>query len=341
MYKIIICLIFLNLFNIVYSQTSENLNATVLHKVTMYDNYEFTGEIISQDKEYLIFLTTDGRELEIRQTSIKKIEPISITKHKIILFNGDIIIAEILSQDRKEIIVKTEDGREISIDQISIKEIIDINSSDLEELNKNINEDIFATRYFIGTNGLSMKKGENYIQWSLFGPNIEFCVADNLTVGIITTWIASPILGTIKKSWEIGENTQFALGGLLGTSGYIAGGRIGLAAPFASLSFGDKSKNFSISYGYGSVWSNQTSNGRSILNIATMIKLNKKMSFIFEILSVPTSINNVDNGFTAFIPGLRYQTEKDRAFQFGFNFVQYNNVLLNLPIPMVQWYRKI
>ena len=48
--------------------------------------------------------------------------------------------------------------------------------------------ELFATRYFFTTNGLALKKGERYALFNWWGPEIHSNVADNVTLGVMTTW---------------------------------------------------------------------------------------------------------------------------------------------------------
>lgn len=97
-------------------------------------------------------------------------------------------------------------------------------------------------------------------------------MADDLGVGIMTSWIGMPIIGSIKKSWEINDHSQFALGALAGTGSWAAPD-FGGVLPFASLSFGNRSQNISLSGGYGAIWDYGDVNGRAMTSIAAMVKL--------------------------------------------------------------------
>lgn len=86
--------------------------------------------------------------------------------YRIVKTDGGEIIGKILSQDAREILVLTNDNRKIYIPQHIIKEIILVSKSDFNHRGDFIGEDKFATRYFITTNGLPIKKGEHYVQWN-------------------------------------------------------------------------------------------------------------------------------------------------------------------------------
>ena len=103
--------------------------------------------------------------------------------------DGSQLIGKILSQDAREVLILTKDNRQIYIPQHVIKEITKIDSKKFNSAGDYIGEDKFATRYFITTNGLPIKKGEHYVQWNLFGPDFQFGIGEDLGIGIMTSWI--------------------------------------------------------------------------------------------------------------------------------------------------------
>lgn len=289
------------------------------------------------------------------------------TIYKILKSDGGILIGKILSQDAREILFLTSDNREIYIPQHVIKEITVINSSEFDRKGNFVGEDKFATRYFLTTNGLPIKKGEHYVQWNLFGPDFQFGLGKNFGVGLMTSWVGIPVIGTVKKSWEIAEKTQFAIGGLVGTGSWAIPD-FGGVLPFATLSFGDRIKNIAFSGGYGAVWEGQVT-GRALASVAGMVKISPKISLIFDsFILLPSqrtftetyemSVYNSStgeyeyqtvtdtyqierSGFALLIPGVRWHRDEGKAFQFGFSGFISDGNLLPLPIPMLQWYRTL
>ena len=262
--------------------------------------------------------------------------------YRIVKTNGDEIIAKIIKQDRREILVMTNDGREMYIPQHVIKKIIPIKEEEYTNDGIFVGEDKFSTRYFITTNGLPIKKGEHYIQWNLFGPDFQFGVGKNFGIGVMTTWMGAPIVVNAKKSFQINDNTQFAIGALVGT-GTWAGPSFGGALPFATLSFGNRRANIAFSGGYGSIWVDGTPGGRALGSVAAMIKMDKKLSFVFDsFILLPTQDPDYSRSMVALlIPGIRWHKEEGKAFQFGFTGVAVDGNLFPMPIPTVQWYRSL
>lgn len=285
-------------------------------------------------------------------------------QYRFIKTDGGEILGKIISQDAREILVLMKDNRKIYIPQHTIKEIVLISNSNFNNNGDFVGEDKFSTRYFITTNGLPIKKGENYIQWNLFGPDFQFGIGKNLGVGIMTSWLGMPIIGSIKKSWELGDKTQFAIGGLIGTGSW-ASPDFGGMLPFGTISHGDRTKNISISAGYGAIWQDGGTSGRALASIAGMIKISQKVSLVFDSFillpgktetktrvedfydlagdfkSKTVTYEEKKSGFVLLIPGVRVHQSEGKAIQFGFSGMYVNNELLPVPIPMVQWYRSI
>ena len=258
--------------------------------------------------------------------------------YRIIKTDGGELIGQIQSQDAREILLLTKDDRQIYIPQHAIKEVIKLKNSDFNNIGTFIGEDKFATRYFITTNGLPIKKGEHYAQWNLFGPDFQFGIGKDLGVGIMSSWLGVPIIGSIKKSWQIGDKSQFAIGGLVGTGSWIVP-EFGGALPFATLSFGDRSKNIAFSGGYGAIWTGDGVSGRAISSIAGMAKISPKISLVFD--SFVLLPNENQTGGALFIPGIRWHQEEGKAIQFGFAGIIADGDIVPVTIPTIQWYRSL
>lgn len=112
------------------------------------------------------------------------------------------------------------------------------------------------------------------------------------------------------------------------------------------------------------------SDGRMLFSIAGMAKAGKKLSLVFDSFIVlpggyrefteynfdysydPVTGNYSEKitavtkkerrgGITLLIPGIRLQTEPNKAFQFGFAGLYFDGELIPTPIPMVTWYRML
>lgn len=314
-------------------------------------------------------------QIEIDESTNNSDQLYIIQKH-----DGVKFIGKIISFDAREVLIETEDMGKIYIPKHVIKLIRPIIQT-IE--NKYISEEIFSTRYFITTNGLPIKKGENYIQWNIYGPDFQFGVADNFGVGVMTSWAAIPVIATAKYSIDLGKNKSMALGLLAGTGSWALP-EFGLVLPYASLTLGDRVNNFTFSAGYGGLFYQEENynyvterqdninhrEGRFLFSIAGMAKINDKFSIVFDSFISPwgpeqtyTEVN--DEGYwdeqtqewipkyvqttykekspnlAILLPGLRWHLDADRAFQFGFTGFYFDGEFVPMPVPMVQWYRRL
>lgn len=271
-----------------------------------------------------------------------QIFPADSTKLVCVTLNdGTKIIGKVTQNNERELTVSSTDGRRQIIPQFFVKTISEINESDMSKNGKYLGKDNYCTRYFLTTNGLPIEKGKNYIQWNLFGPDIQFSVSDHFGVGIMTTWFANPVVGSFKYSNKISKNVHYAIGGLVGTTTWRFNGGLGngenrgsgLALPFAALTFGNGRNNINFSYGYGASWKGLESQGTALYSIAGMAKLSNKLSFVFD--------SFITKEFAFFTPNLRYHFTETNAFQFGFAFVQALGEFRQIPFPICQWYRRL
>ncbi len=295
-------------------------------------------------------------------------------KHLIIKNDNSRYTGEILYQDMREVIIRTENLGDIAIPKHEIREIRELGEEDFRD-GVFTGADLFTTRYFLTTNGLHVRKGESYVQWNLFGPDFQFGVADNFGVGVMTSWLAIPIIGTAKYSRQLGENTSLAAGTLLGTGSW-AQPDFGIALPFVALTFGGRSHNVNFSTGYGLVfYSVETYNpntdrsttekfreGRLLLSLAGMTRISPAISLVFDSFIAPpgpyrtqtiweyswengnyreVTTTERSSALMIFVPGIRWHTRPNAAFQFGFTGAYFDGEFVPVPIPMVQWFRKL
>lgn len=287
--------------------------------------------------------------------------------YRVVKTDGSILVGKLLQSDAREILFRTQDGREIYIPQHVIKRMEPLSQEKRNLAGEFVGEDRFATRYFITTNGLPIKKGDHYVQWNLFGPDFHFAIRDDLSVGVMTTWLGTPLIGSIKKSWKLNDVSQFAVGGLFGTGSWIMPDWGG-ALPFGTISFGDRQKNIACSGGYGAIWTNGDRQGRTLLSVAGMVKLSNQFSLVFDSFIMPAGPDRTvtytyqayvfdpvtgqggyeqrtgsyvqrQTGFSLLIPGIRWHQSEGRAFQVGFSGVVADGE--TFPIPMVVWYRSL
>lgn len=109
----------------------------------------------------------------------------------------------------------------------------------------------FSTRYCFSTNALSMNKGDNYVVTHLWGPEVHFAASDRLSVGVMSTWIASPFIGAIKYSIPTSsDKLHFGIGTLFGSTGYINQFKGYGGLHWAMMTIGSRENNITLSGGY-------------------------------------------------------------------------------------------
>jgi len=257
-------------------------------------------------------------------------QTVNAKTYQITTNDGNEFFGTIISQDAKEVLIETKKMGQVSIPKYQIKEMkettSDVESSPGER---------FASRYFITTNGLPIKKGDNYILWSWYGPDIQLSVTDHFGVGIMTSWVGIPIIGTAKYSFNLGKNTNMAVGTLVG-SGSWAAPKFAMVVPFTAITFGDRKNNINFSGGYGAVWSETEDTGRALFSVAGMVTLSKKASLVFDSFFIPAS--GETSAISFIMPGFRLQTVKEKFFQFGFAGIIGEGEII--PIPMIQLFQK-
>ena len=250
--------------------------------------------------------------------------------------NGATFVGNIITDNSKEIVIKTKDRGEVSIPKYEVKSMKELVEGELDDDGVFVGTPLFATRYFITTNALPMEKGDNYYQINLFGPEFHFATSDKFGIGIMTSWGGVPIIGTAKYSINLGEKTNLGLGALVGTGSWAAPEFFG-ALPFAALTFGDERKNLNFSAGYGVIAFGNGAEGTALFSIGGAARMGNKASFVFDSFIVPI------NGEVAalIIPGFRFQTQEDKAFQIGFAGAYFDGDVVSMPIPMVTWFRRL
>jgi hypothetical protein len=87
---------------------------------------------------------------------------------------------------------------------------------------------------------------------NIFGPEIHFAVSDRLNIGIMTTWIGSPLVAVGKFTIPTNnEKVNFSIGTMLGTSGYLNSFQGFGGLHWGTFTYGDRKNNVSFSAGFG------------------------------------------------------------------------------------------
>jgi hypothetical protein len=320
--------------------------------------------------------------------------------------NGSEYIGKILSDDGREILIKTENLGKIYIPKSDVKSIILIADKKSVVRGEYHSSGPFTTRHAFTTNALPITKGENYTMLNLYGPEVHFAVTNHLNIGIMSTWLASPLVFAAKYTIPTKKpKLNFSIGTLFGTSGYFNSFEGYGGLHFGNVTYGDRKNNITFSAGYGYLSNiNQKVNTKMlvepgtynstdgysfyykykeysskillqgpIISIAGIARVGAKASFIFDsmfgVFSNAERYNNFgdievvkeasppdfSNGiyrqkvtlnqevFALFLmPGMRFQTKENKAFQVSLAGVAVfdhgeNN---SFPIPMCTWFYK-
>ena len=268
--------------------------------------------------------------------------------------NGGIFVGPIITDNAQVLVVKTNDRGEVSIPKYQVKSMKELEEGQLNKDGEYVSDPLFATRYFITTNSFPMKKGDNYTSLNLFGPEFHFGVGDKFGIGVMTSWLGVPIIGTVKYSINLGETANLGIGALVGTGSWASPEFFG-ALPFGTLTFGTRKSNINFSGGYGVVAFGNDPESQALFSIAGAIGNGGKVSFVFDSFILPItqtqSTFNPNTGnvtrstykaiFALIIPGVRVQTDENKAFQIGFAGAYFDGDIVPLPIPMVTWFRRL
>jgi hypothetical protein len=194
----------------------------------------------------LILIITICVKAQVNQADSSKTQQVVLTKK-----DGTEYIGAIISDDGREVLMDTRQVGKMYILKSEITSIVKVKESAEIVNGEYASTGPFTTRYAFTNNALPIVKGENYRMINLYGPEIHFAVTDNLNVGIMTTWIASPMVLALKYSFKTADSkVNFSVGTLIGTSGYIYNFRGYGGLHWVSMTLGSRKNNITFSGGY-------------------------------------------------------------------------------------------
>jgi len=175
----------------------------------------------------------------------------------VVTYDGKEFIGKILSDDGREMLILTDMTGKVFIKKENVKKIVKVTDDEIVN-NEYVEESPFTTRYAFTNNALPIKKGQNYAMWNLFGPEVHFAVTSKLNLGVMTTWLFSPVAVAAKYTFsKEGAKLYASAGTLLGTSGWINSKGFG-GLHWLSLTKGNRKNNITISGGWGYMSSQRT-----------------------------------------------------------------------------------
>lgn len=165
--------------------------------------------------------------------------------------NGAEYIGKIISDDGREVLIATKELGNIYIPKADITSIkvVDIEKEMVN--NEYRSKGVFTTRYQFSTNAFPIEKDENYAMINLYGPEVHFALNKRISIGLMASWIASPLVLAVKYTIPTSnEKINFGFGSLLGTTGYLNQAKGFGGLHWGMVTLGDRSKNVTLSLGY-------------------------------------------------------------------------------------------
>lgn len=242
-------------------------------------------------------------------------------------YDGVSFTGVIKSSDEREILMDVEGRGNMYIPLHVIRAISEIT------LTQRDGYSMFSTRYFLTTNGLGMSKGDKYALLNYYGPEAQFAVADDFTLGVMTTWAAIPLIGSAKYSIHFNDNLHMSLGTLVGTLSWIklnAGGILG----YGAFTIGNYENNFTLSAGYAGVTFDGEGGSAPLLSLACLFRLGTNLHFVGD-----SFIYLGDTPFTVIVPGLRFERPfKRSSIQVGIGGIIAEGEAIPVPVPLFSWF---
>ena len=180
-----------------------------------------------------------------------QVVPADSNFYRVVKTNQQEYIGKIVNDDGREILLETISLGKLYIAKSDIQSITRIEAgkdvTDLEFRGKGV----FSTRYQFSTNAFPIEKNENYALINLYGPEVHFSVSKNFSVGVLATWIASPIVLALKYTIPTkNEKVNFGFGTLMGSVGYLNNSKGFGGLHWGMVTYGDRKNNVTLSLGY-------------------------------------------------------------------------------------------
>jgi hypothetical protein len=254
---------------------------------------------------------------------------------KVEKFNGTSYQGKIISDDGRELLLESVNIGRIYIPKNEIKSISSEKSINQYYPGKPLAYFAFNTRYAFTNNALPIRKGDHYAAISWYGPEVHFAVSKGLSVGVMSTWLAVPLVLAVKYTLPSkNENLHFSIGSLLGSSSYANNFKGFGGLQWVTGTYGNTVNNFSISMGYGYIKSGDIIEialpgtyvspdyplykaeesplrASPVFSFAGIVKVSKKASLFFDSM---ISTSKQEKTFTTYEGGFDPLTGKERPF---------------------------
>ena len=266
---------------------------------------------------YMILLLL-AFQIQIFSQTSEEIENKNENLVLIVKNDGGEFIGKIISDDGREILVVTKAIGKIFINKSDISSITKVD----EGLNNKENKEFrasgpFTTRYYFTTNALPIKKKDNYGLIHLYGPEIHLSVGNKTSIGLMATWIASPIALVLKQQIYSNNNFHVSIGSIIGSSGYINQGQTYGGLHWGTMTFGNRLSNFSFSAGLAHInWTENITNyyDNSVF-MSSARDMGDKNSYSFYDADHPYYIPPVNAGNSNFTSNFRNTIDGGLTYQ--------------------------
>ena len=291
-------------------------------------------------------------------TQQKEIPFVKVTKN-----DKSVYIGQIIKDDGREVLLRTTTIGDVYISKSDIKSIQPVDKLQATYSGDYREEGPFKSRYYFTNNALPLEKGDNYGLIHLYGPEVHVAVSDRLSVGVMATWIASPIGIALKYAIPTqNEKVNLSLGTIMFSSGYLNKAKGWGGLHWGSITFGKAGKNMTLSSGVGYVDLGFTTYNNpvnylkvaSVSSVAGIFPVGDRASFIFDSMitlserrnylnndyfgggfvdsdgnpaDIPTVYNSGTEFSSFFMPGMRFQKSDRTAFQVALaGVIQYSTI---------------
>jgi hypothetical protein len=192
-----------------------------------------------------LFMAFQGSEI------LAQVTPADTNLYRVVKSNNQEYIGRILNDDGREVLLETSALGKIYIVKSDIQSITIVHREIDFVGDEYRGTGVFTTRYQFSTNAFPLQKHDNYALVNLYGPEVHFSVSKNLSVGVMATWIASPIVLALKYTIPTrNEKLNFGFGTLLGSAGYLNQGKGYGGLHWGMVTYGDRKNNVTLSLGY-------------------------------------------------------------------------------------------
>ena len=198
--------------------------------------------------------------------------------------DGNTFMGKIVSEDSMQIMMLTDFYGAIQIPISQIKNKKELKQTDLVE-GEHWFSNPHATRYFFGTNGYGLRKGEAYYQntWILFN-QINYGITNHISLGggIVPLFLfagaPTPVFITPKVTVPIVKDKVNLGAGVL--YAYVLGEEFGFGITYAAITFGNRDNNLTLGGGWAfadSEWANSPT-----LTLSGMTRVGRKTYLVTE-----------------------------------------------------------